>query len=295
MQNQKKAILYGLCTIFLWSLVPSVIKLSLRWTDSQSLLLYSTLVATAFLFVVLCVQKKLPLLLRFTRREWLFSFFCGLLNPCCYYLLLFKGYNLLPAQQAMPINYTWAIALTLLSIPLLGQRVTRGEWLAIVVSYFGVLIIGTKGRPWSLQFDSLPGVCLLLLSSVIWALYWILNTRDKREAVAGLCANFLCALPVLMLYMGLTHGERLWTEFTLRGFAGGVWLGFFEMGIPFVCWLTALRLTQSTARIANLIFLAPVLSLVVISVVLGEKIHLATIVGLGFVLGGLLLQRSMKN
>lgn len=295
MKNQKKAYLYGLSTIFLWSSIASAIKLSLRWTDVQSLIFYSALVATAFLFVVLCVQKKVPLLLHFTRREWFFSFFCGLLNPCLSYLFLFKGYNLLPAQQAMPINYTWGIALTLLSIPLLGQRVTRGEWLAIAVSYFGVLIIGTKGRPWSLQFDSLPGVLLLLLSSVIWALYWILNTRDKRETVAGLFANFLCALPVLGIYIGLTHGERLWTEFSLRGVAGGVWLGFFEMGIPFVFWLTALRLTQSTARIVNLIFLAPVLSLVVISVVLGEKIHPATIVGLGFVLTGLVLQRSMKN
>ena len=59
----------------------------------------------------------------------------GLLNPFLYYLVLFKAYALLPAQQAQPLNYTWAITLSLLAVPLLKQQVRWQEWLALLVSY----------------------------------------------------------------------------------------------------------------------------------------------------------------
>jgi drug/metabolite transporter (DMT)-like permease len=76
----------------------------------------------------------------------------------------------------------------------------------------------------------------------------------------------------------------------LAGVLGGAYVGAFEMGFTFVLWLTALRLTSSTARIANLIFLAPFLSLVFIHFVLGEHVVSATIIGLVLIVGGLLLQ-----
>ena len=58
--------------------------------------------------------------------------------------------------------------------------------------------------------------------------------------------------------------------------------------------MTALRLTTSTARIANLIFLAPFLSLVFIHFVLGEHVVPATIVGLVLIVAGLMLQNSKR-
>jgi len=62
------------------------------------------------------------------------------------------------------------------------------------------------------------------------------------------------------------------------------------MGLTFVLWLSALRLTRSTSRIANLIFLAPFLSLIFINFVLGERVRGATLIGLVLIVVGLLLQ-----
>ena len=47
-------------------------------------------------------------LCRLSRRDWQQSLLPGLLNPCLYYLVLFKAYELLPAQQAQALNYSWA-------------------------------------------------------------------------------------------------------------------------------------------------------------------------------------------
>ena len=71
------------------------------------------------------------------------------------------------------------------------------------------------------------------------------------------------------------------------GWLGGAYVGAFEMGFTFVLWLTALKLTTVTARVANLIFLAPFLSLVLIHFVLGEHVAPATFVGLVLIVGGL--------
>jgi drug/metabolite transporter (DMT)-like permease len=56
-----------------------------------------------------------------------------------------------------------------------------------------------------------------------------------------------------------------------------------------------MRLTRSTARISNLIFLSPFLSLFFIRAFVGEEILLSTWIGLGLIVAGLLLQRSFKQ
>jgi drug/metabolite transporter (DMT)-like permease len=76
-----------------------------------------------------------------------------------------------------------------------------------------------------------------------------------------------------------------------QGVAGAVYVGVFEMGLSFIFWLTAMRLTNSTASIANLIFISPLLSLVIISVMLQEPILSSTLWGLGLILSGLALQQ----
>lgn len=212
----------------------------------------------------------------------------GFLNPFLYYLILFKAYDLLPAQQAQPINYTWAITLSLLSVPMLKQKIHWPQWLALFVSYCGVVVISTEGKILSLQFTEPSGVFLALFSTVIWALYWIYNTRDKRDPVVGLFINFLFGLPLITIYYLITGEVR---PLPTQGLLGGLYVGLFEMGICFVLWLTAMKLTDNTARISNLIFLSPFLSLVFIHFLLGEHIVPATFVGLVLIIAGLFCQR----
>jgi len=218
----------------------------------------------------------------------------GLLNPFFYYLALFEAYAMLPAQQAQIINYTWAITLSLLSIPFLHQKVSWVQWCAIALSYCGVLVIATDGDILGMNFANPAGIGLALLSTVIWAAYWILNTRDKRDPVIGLFLNFLCAMPAVCLYAVYTKdfGRVPW-----QGLAGAAYIGLFEMGVSFVLWLMALKYTNSTAKIANLIFLSPFISLFFIHHVVGEAIYKSTVIGLGLVLIGLGVQSygNLKN
>ena len=58
MPNQRKAYLYGLGTVLLWSTVASAFKLSLRHFDHIQLLFYSSLFSAAALSLLLAVQGR---------------------------------------------------------------------------------------------------------------------------------------------------------------------------------------------------------------------------------------------
>ena len=80
-----------------------------------------------------------------------------------------------------------------------------------------------------------------------------------------------------------------------QGWAGGLYVGLFEMGLAFVLWMGAMKATTSTLRISSLIFLSPPLSLVLIWVIAGEPVKAYTLFGLVLILFGLWLQRRAES
>ena len=288
MPDERKAALLGLAAVGLWSTVATAFKLSLNFLSPAALTAWATLFSTLALGLTLAVQGRLRGALKLTRAELRTALIFGALNPLVYYLVLFKAYALLPAQEAQAINYTWAVTLSLLAVPLLGQRMGGRDLLALGLSYLGVLIIATRGDMAELDFASPLGVSLALASTVIWALYWIFNTRDSRDPVTGLFWNFVCATPLAFGAAALL-GD-VWPA-GWQGLAGAAYVGCFEMGFTFVLWLSALKLTRHTARISNLIFLSPLVSLVLIGIILDEPILPSTLAGLGLILAGQGVQR----
>ena len=134
MTDQAKSYIFALISVFLWSTVASAFKLTLIYLTPVELLFYASCVSCCVLFIVLALQRKLRLLVTADLNVWKSSVLFGLLSPFLYYLILLKAYDLLPAQQAQPLNYTWAITLSLLSVPLLGHRLKVMEIAAILVS-----------------------------------------------------------------------------------------------------------------------------------------------------------------
>lgn len=287
-EKSPRAYLYGLAVVLLWSTSATAFKLSLRLVDPIQLLLMACLVSAAVLTGVLAVKGRLGTVFRFSRKEYLRSVGMSLLNPVIYYLMVFKAYDLLPAQEAQPLNYTWAIALALLSVPLLGHRLTWFDIVATVIGYSGVVVISTHGDPLSLHFSDPYGVALALGCTVVWALYWIFNARDDRDPVALLLLNFVFGLPVIFVVC-LAVSDPFVTDF--RAWLGALWIGCFELGFTFVLWLTALKLAPSASRLGNLIFIAPFVSLVFIRFVVGEHILPSTYLGLVMVVAGLVIQQ----
>jgi drug/metabolite transporter (DMT)-like permease len=75
------------------------------------------------------------------------------------------------------------------------------------------------------------------------------------------------------------------------GLLGATYVGIFEMGITFVIWLKALKFSKTTARVSNLIYLSPFLSLVFIYLSVGEQILFSTVIGLILIVVGIFVQQ----
>ena len=288
MERQKLAYFHALLAVVFWSTAASAFKLSLDHLDFLQLLLYSSLVSALVLFAILSSQNKLHLLKEYSKEDYLRSASLGFLNPFLYYLVLFKAYSLLPAQEAQPLNFTWPVVLALLSIPLLKQKVKATSIIALFISFSGVIVISTHGDVLGLHFTHRGGVLLATGSALIWALFWIYNMKDERDEVTKLFLNFsfgfLFTLPVAILFSDIVVSD-IW------GFLGASYIGVFEMGITFVIWLKALKLSRTTAQVSNFIYASPFLSLILIWLVVEEVILLSTIVGLVLIVTGIIVQR----
>jgi drug/metabolite transporter (DMT)-like permease len=290
--DRRKAYLYGIATVLLWSTVASAFKLSLRYLDYAQLLLYASAVSTVALGCAVLVQGKVSHLWSEARRAWGRALLLGLCNPLAYYLVLFSAYERLPAQEAQPLNYTWALTLALLSVPLLKQRLRWQDGVGGIVCYAGVLVISTHGDVFALHFTDSLGVVLALGSTVLWALYWIFNTREAGDPTVRLFLNFALSLPVVGLYCAWQ--SSLWPV-PIEGLVGAGYVGLFEMGVAFVLWQQALRYAENTAQVGNLIFVSPFLSLGFIYLLVDEAIRPSTPVGLALVVAGLVLQQMRSS
>ncbi len=288
----RKSYLFAGLTVLFWATIPTAFKIALRHLDFIELLFVAILTTLIFLLAVLVIEGRVKEIFSFSRKQYTSSVILGFLNPFAYYLILLKAYSLLPAQIAQPLNFTWPIVLVFLSIPILKQKITSKNIIALLLSFIGVYFISSEGDPFNLKFAEPLGIFLAVGSSVIWALFWIFNVKDQRDEVSKLFLNFFFAL-VFLLPVYIIFSEK--ALFKPEGLFSGLYVGLFEMGITFVLWLKALRMATSTAKISNLIYLTPFFSLIFVHFILGELIHYTTIVGIILVVSGIILQEIKKK
>jgi drug/metabolite transporter (DMT)-like permease len=293
MKTQKKVYIYALSAVLLWSTVATAFKIALGKVDYFQLLLFSSLTAFVFMAVVVSVTGKWKLLFSTSFKDFSLTILNGFLNPFLYYLILFKAYSILPAQEAMALNYTWPLMIVLFSIPFLKQKLSLKGFLAILISFIGVLVIAMKGNLLDFKLSNQTGDLLALSSSLVWASFWMLNLRSKLDESVKLFLSFGFG-SIFSLVACLMFSKVEIPDFS--AFTSLVYVGLAEMGITFFLWLNALKLSSRTDQVSQTIFLSPVLSLGFIALILGEKLHWSTLVGLLLILGGIYLnKRFSKN
>lgn len=103
-------------------------------------------------------------------------------------VLFVSGLRFLPLAEATAIIYLTPLLVTALSVPLLGERVARGTWIAILTGLAGVLIVVRPG-------GALLGwtVLLPLAAAFCNSLYQIL-TRSFAGSENGTTTNFITGL-----------------------------------------------------------------------------------------------------
>jgi drug/metabolite transporter (DMT)-like permease len=252
----------------------------------------AAIVSTLVLGITILIQGKAGLLTTIKRGDLLRASLLGIANPFLYYLLLFKAYSLLPAQIAQPLNMVWPIIMVLISIPVLKQKIGLLSILSMIVSFSGVVVLSLQGGTIFTEGSNLNGVLLALSTAIIWAFYWIYNMKNRLDEVVGLFLIFGFSTVYLLVVSvfrtdTFPSGREAWLT--------SAYIGIFEMGLAFVFWFKALQLSSTTAKISNLVFISPFLSLLFVRQILGETIYISTIFGIILVVTGIVIQSTTNK
>ncbi len=283
--------LYALSAVLFWSTAGTAFKLTLRELDVATMLLLSSGFAVLVLSIFISLEHYWPALMQSSRKDLLHSAILGFLNPFLYYMVLLYAYDLLLAQEAIVLNYTWPLVLVLLSIPVLKQNPGWKGIGALLLSFLGTVVVVTHGDISTFHFSEPLGIAMAAASALIWGLFWVFNARDTRNELHKLFLNFFFGFCYTLIFT-LLRGDTF--SITLSAWLGTLYIGLFEMGITFVLWLRALQFSTTTARVSNLIYISPFISLILVGLILGEQIFPSTIAGLVLIIGGIFLQQRNR-
>lgn len=287
MTSNQKATFLALLAVLLWSTVATAFKIALVGMLYYHLLFIATITSTIIFGIFLLIKNELLQSFKVPLKQWFYSMFVGALNPFLYYLVLLKAYSLLPAYMAQPLNYTWPVVLVFFSAFFLRQKLTWVSFLALIISFLGVLFI-SNGNSNSVGSSSILGVVLAVGSSLIWSLYWIFNIKDKRPVIQKLFLNFLFGSFYIVIFCALIG----FPSFSFgTSIIAALYVGVFEMGITFLLWMMALQLATRTDKISIYIFLSPFISLIFIANILGEEITIRAIIGFVFIAMGIVVSK----
>lgn len=275
----------GLAIVF-WGTNPAVSKLSLSGMTGVELVCYASGIAAVVLAAWGVATGKWREALEYTARDYVELAAIGLGPNLGCYLLTYWSLTLLPAHIATIINYMWPILTVVFSALILKERVTAATMLALFLAFAGVaLTTAALGGGASLSGDQLLGVVLIASASVLYALFNVLNKRHGGSQLVNMAVYFgvssLATLPFV-----LAQGP---TPLGPVELGGVLWVGILVNAAGYVLWCTALQAAPS-ALLANMAYVAPVVSLVVSSLLLGEHIALESCAGLALIIVGFLLQ-----
>lgn len=184
------------------------------------------------------------------------------------------------AANAILLQYTAPVWIALLGTWLLGEKVTRSDWITIAAVFVGMGVFVYDG----LKFTSLTGNLLALGSGFLFAMMTLLMRKQKdgspvESIILGNLLAFVVGIPALSAAPALP----------VNGWLALVLLGSVQLGLSY--WLYARAIKQVTALEAVLIpVIEPLLNPLWVVFLNGEKPSLLALIGGVIVLGAVTLR-----
>ncbi|RAI58533.1 EamA/RhaT family transporter [Roseicella frigidaeris] len=209
----------------------------------------------------------------------------GLLQLGAFFALTHLALEWVPAGRTAILANVTVFWLIPLSVWLLGDRVSRRQWLAVLVGLLGVLVLM---RPWDLLgqgLGALPGYAMLLVASLCWSLAILVTRRfPPQRPVLELLPWCFAVGTALLLPLAL------WRE-PGGGIGPGAWPHAAFVGAvaaPIGTWATVEAGRRLSGIMASVGFLAvPALGVALSNLWLGERL------GWDVLAGGLLIGASV--
>lgn len=286
-----KSYLYAGVSIFLWSTTATVTKLLLGSLNSMQVLGISSLFAFLFLLVINLIKGNFRYFKIYTAKDFIKMALIGTLGTFLYNLLLTIGIGIMPASQAFIINYLWPMMAVIFGCILLEEAFTARKMIAVILSFIGVIFVTSNGDLLQLDAHHLTGALLCVCAAVFYGLFTVLNKKNDYDSYFSMMIFHFMSFILPVICMAVTGDPFLATGPQLPGL---IWIGVGTNAIAFTTWALALKFGD-TAKISNLAYITPFLSLIWTSTVLKEPFRLFSFLGLLLIVAGIGVQLLPKK
>jgi len=291
-----KAILKALFAVIVWGASFVATKVALQYASPAIIVWLRFAMGVCILGFAVALKKQFALP---RREEWGYFALLGFLGITFHQWLQSTG--LLTAQAT---TTAWIVATTPIFMALLGLFVLR-ENLAlhqvtgIFLATFGVLLVVTKGDLVALTTGKFgtTGDFLVLISAPNWAVFSTLSRSGLKKHPATLMMFFVMSFGWLFtsILFFFTSGLEQIANIPWNGWIGIVFLGVFCSGFAYIFWYDALQ-ALPVAQTGAFLYLEPIVTVIVASIILREALLLASAIGgITILIGVWLVNRPSKS
>ena len=206
-------------------------------------------------------------------------------------MFYYAGTDILQASQAFIINYLWPIMSVVFACILLGEKMTVRKIIAILMSFAGVIIVVAGKGIGAIDKNTLIGAALCIAGAISYGLFTGLNQKYFYDKRVSMMINYFVTFALTTIINAVAGDLFVPTLAQVGGFA---WNGIFTVAIANTAWAVALE-SGKTAKISNLAYITPFLSLVWTSLILKEELSPWSVIGLTVIVGGILIQLTDKK
>nr|ELR5168211.1 DMT family transporter [Providencia rettgeri] len=273
--RQYNYLMYALACVLIWSFIPIVSRLGQAGMDSFQFLFWSNLIsAISVVIVALGSGYKVSKLFILPRNTIKKVFILGFLD-CLFYLLLYYGYSIENGIAVLVIQYSWPLIIILLSVVLLKDKLAGRQIVGIIIGFIAVIITFTKGQITQLHVENPTALLLVFSGAFCFALMSVFSRQYSIDPYISTVWLFifstLTSLVLLLLFseVQLPSKAAFWP--TLIN-------GILINGVSYILWFKTMN-TGHSAKIASVVFLSPVLSVLWLVLILSDPFEIAYIIG----------------
>lgn len=229
--------------------------------------------------------KSLP-----RKEDWLRLAAGGFLGVTVFNVALNLGQSLIKAGPGSFIVNTIPMFTAIFSVIFLREMIRLAGWLGIAVSLMGVGIVAVSESDGSIIN---LGACAILVAALAWSGAIILQKPllDRYGSLELMCFSMIVGTALLLPWAGgAIDAVR---NSSPRALLVVGYLGVFPAALAYLCWGYVLARMPAN-KAASFLYLVPVVSTVTAFVWIGELPGMVTLVGCGFILGGVVLVNLIR-
>lgn len=278
--RQYNYLIYAFSCVLIWSFIPIVSRFGQDGMDSFQFLFWSNLISVIAVISVALVSGYTPAKLFILPRDIVAKVFVLGFLDCLFYLLLYYGYSIENGIAVLVIQYSWPLIIILLSVVLLKDRLSGRQIIGVMVGFIAVIITFTKGQITQLYVDNPTALLLVFSGAFCFALMSVFSRQYSIDPYISTVWLFIFStLTSLVLLLSLSEMQLPSQGAFWPTLINGVLIN----GVSYILWFKAMNTGNST-KIASVVFLSPVLSVLWLVLLLSEPFEIAYIIGVMLVI-----------